>query len=189
MSIGSLSNIASGYVQSLLSGVLAHHSGNKTNSSGTSSVSQATDVNQLSPFAELLGTLQQLLQSSQTQYSQVTQKIAANLTTAANTAQASGNTTAAAVLNQLATDFSNASQNNQLPNIQDLAQASFHNHHHHGHAGSGADPAGPSSGSSASSDLLSQLIASYQSSAASVNQSTDPMAIITSTLASAGIAS
>jgi hypothetical protein len=35
--------------------------------------------------------------------------------------------------------------------------------------------------------LISQLIASYQSNAASLNQSTDPMAIITSTLASAGI--
>jgi hypothetical protein len=188
MSIGSLSNIASGYVQSLLSSVLANRSHGHNKSSSASSVSQTTDVNQLSPFAELLSTLQQLQQSSQTQYSQVTQKIAANLTTAATTAQSNGNTTAASVLNQLATDFSNASQNNQLPSIQDLAQAAFHHHHQHGHAGSGgADATDASSSSSASSDLLSQLIASYQSTAAGVNQSTDPMAIITDTLASAGV--
>jgi len=186
MSIGSLSNIASGCVQSLLSSVLANRSHDHNKSSSASSVSQTTDVNQPSPFAELLSTLQQLQQSSQTQYSQVTQKIAANLTTAATTAQSNGNATAASVLNQLANDFSNASQNNQLPSIQDLAQAAFH-HHHHGHAGSGADGTGTSSSSSTSGDLLSQLIASYQSNAAGVNQSTDPMVIITSTLASAGI--
>ena len=37
------------------------------------------------------------------------------------------------------------------------------------------------------STLLAQLVAAYQSSATSVSQSTDPMAIITSTLADAGI--
>jgi hypothetical protein len=46
---------------------------------------------------------------------------------------------------------------------------------------------GPVQRAARASDLISQLIASYQSSAANVSQSTDPMSIITSTLASAGI--
>ncbi len=191
MSIGSLTNIASDYAQSLVSSILANPSSGKTTMNNASSISQAADVNQLSPFAELLSTLQQLQQSNPTQYSQITQQIASNLTTAATTAQSNGNTTAATTLNQLATDFTNASQNNTLPNIQDLAQAAHHGHHgHHCHAGSGGtDSTNPSSGSSTSStgsDLLSQLISSYQATAG-VNQSVDPMAIITSTLASAGI--
>ncbi len=192
MSIGSLTNIASDYAQSLASSILANSSSGKTTMNGASSVSQAADVNQLSPFAELQSTLQQLQQSNPTQYSQITQQIASNLTTAATTAQSNGNTTAATTLNQLATDFTNASQNNTLPNIQDLAQAAQHHGHHghHCHAGSGStdstDPASGSSTSSTSSDLLSQLISSYQATAG-VNQSVDPMAIITSTLASAGI--
>ncbi len=192
MSIGSLTNIASDYAQSLASSILANSSSGKTTMNGASSVSQAADVNQLSPFAELLSTLQQLQQSNPTQYSQITQQIASNLTTAATTAQSNGNTTAATTLNQLATDFTNASQNNTLPNIQDLAQAAQHHGHHghHCHAGSGStdstDLASGSSTSSTSSDLLSQLISSYQATAG-VNQSVDPMAIITSTLASAGI--
>jgi hypothetical protein len=191
MSIGSLTNIAGDYAQSLVSSILANPSSGKTTMNNASSISQPADVNQLSPFAELLSTLQQLQQSNPTQYSQITQQIASNLTTAATTAQSNGNTTAATTLNQLATDFTNASQNNTLPNIQDLAQAAHHGHHgHHCHAGSGGtDSTNPSSGSSTSStgsDLLSQLISSYQATAG-VNQSVDPMAIITSTLASAGI--
>ena len=70
-----------------------------------------------------MSTLQQLQQSDPTKYQQVTQQIATNLQSAAQTAQAEGNTTAANQLNQLATDFTNASQSGQLPNVQDLAQA------------------------------------------------------------------
>ncbi|MGB7762075.1 MAG: hypothetical protein WBL61_19745 [Bryobacteraceae bacterium] len=197
MSIGSLSNLASSYLESLVGNVLSNRfTTGKTGSSNASSASRTPDTNQLSPFAELLSTLQQLQQSNPTQYQQVTQQIATNLTTAANTATSNGNPTAAATLTQLATDFTNASQNGQLPNIQDLAaaqQTGHHGHHgHHCHGGSGStDSAGASSGSStsgsSSTDLLSQLIASYQSTAAGVNQTTDPMAIIANTLASAGI--
>jgi hypothetical protein len=196
MSIGSLTNITNSYLQSLIASSVGNQP-NTTNSSNAASAAQAADVNQLSPFAELLSTLQQLQQSNPTQYSQVTEQIATNLTTAANTAQANGNTTAAGILNQLAADFSNASQNNQLPSIQDLAQALQHHghHHHHGHGGTGSTGSSSSSsanGSTSSStgsatrDLFSQLIASYQSTAAST-QSIDPMAIITGTLANAGI--
>ncbi len=49
--------------------------------------------------------------------------MAINLQSVAQTATADGNTTAASQLRQLATDFTNASQSGQLPNIQDRAQA------------------------------------------------------------------
>lgn len=196
MSIGSLSSIASGFVESLINKALTSNSTGKTTTSGTASTSQTSDSNQLSPFAQLLSTLQQLQQSNPAEYEQVTKQIATNLTAAAQTATSAGNTTLASTLTQLATDFTTASQNDQMPSIQDLAAATGH-HHHHGHHGStstsstdasgtsAADSTGTSS-SSSTSDLLSQLIASYQSST-STSQSTDPMAIITSTLASAGI--
>jgi hypothetical protein len=189
MSIGSLTNIASTYAQSLASSFLANSPAANAGTSAAASVSQASDVNQLSPFAELLSTLQQLQQSNPSQYTQLTQQIATNLSAAA-TATASGNATAASSLNQLAADFTSASQNNQLPNIQDLAQAVHHHHGHHVHSGSGsADATNPSNGSTntTGSDLLSQLISSYQSNASGVNQTTDPMAIITNTLTEAGI--
>ncbi len=88
-----------------------------------------------------MNTLQQLQQSNPTNYQQVTQQIATNLQAAAQTAQSEGNTTAANQLNQLATDFTNASTSGQLPNIQDLAQAmgGHHHHHHHHHRTSGSE--------------------------------------------------
>jgi hypothetical protein len=87
----------------------------------------------LSRFAQMLSSLQQLQQSDPAKYQQVTSQIATNLQTAAKAATADGNTSKAAELNQLANDFTNASQNNTLPNIQDLAQAAHgaHSHHHH----------------------------------------------------------
>jgi hypothetical protein len=101
--------------------------------SGTSG--QQSDSGQLSPFAQLLSTLQQLQQSNPTEYKQVTQQIATNLQNAAQTATSDGNTSAANQLTQLATDFTTASQSGQLPNISDLAQAigGGGHHHHHGH--------------------------------------------------------
>jgi hypothetical protein len=141
-----------------------------------------------------MNTLQQLQQSNPTQYQQVTQQIATNLQTAAQTATSSGNTTAATQLNQLATDFSNASTTGQLPNIQDLAQAmSGHHHHHHSHAS--ADPNSTSSttssttgtsSSSSSSGTLDQLLAAFQAGSTQ-NESLNPMSIILNTLSSAGI--
>jgi len=195
MSIGSLTTIASDYAQSLISGLAGNSSSNKTVANKVSSVPQTADINQLSPFAGLLSTLQQLQQSNSTQYSQITQQIATNLTTAANTATANGNTTAAATLNQLASDFTSASQTGQLPNVEDLAKAVHHGHGHHCHASSGgANPSDPSSAGStsssagsATSDLLSQLISSYQATTAGNSQLVDPMTIIDNTLASAGI--
>jgi hypothetical protein len=153
------------------------------------------DSNQLSPFAQLMSTLQQLQQSDPTKYQQVTQQIAANLQSAAQAAQANGNSTAATQLSQLATDFSNASQSGQLPNIQDLAQAAggHHHHHHHSHSSGGSSDSDAdstastgSSSSSNSNQTVSQLLSAFQVEGLQ-NDSENPMSIIMSTLSTAGI--
>src|SRR5580700_2563670 len=138
---------------------------------GSLSASSATgqsDNSQLSPFAQLMNTLQQLQQSNPTKFAQVTQQIATNLQSAAQTATASGNTAAASQLNQLATDFSNASTSGQLPSVQDVAQAMSGGGHHHHHASSSGDSSGSSSSnsgssSSSASQAMSQLLAAFQS--------------------------
>ena len=129
MSIGPIVSLGSSYLQSLL-GSSSSTSG--TTGSSDSSSTTRKDGPQLSPFAQLLSTLQQLQQSDPGKYQQLTQQIASNLQKAAATAQSNGNTSAADTLNQLATDFSNASQSGQLPSIKDLAQA-MHGHHHGHH--------------------------------------------------------
>ena len=202
MSIGSVTNLGS-YLQSILgtalqgTGLTSSTTGNANKTSSTSLQSQ-TDNGQLSPFAQLLSTLQQLQQSNPTQYQQVTQQIATNLQTAAQTATADGNSTAATQLTQLATDFTNASQSGQLPNIQDLAAAvggGGHHHHHHFHndsssaSSSGSDSSSTSStstGSSSGTSPLDQLLAAFQTNVTQ-NEALNPMAIITNTLSSAGI--
>ena len=179
--ISSLNNLSSSYLQSLLQSNST--TGNSSSSTGTSSVSAQSENTQLSPFAQLMSTLQQLQQSNPTEYKQVTQQIATNLQTAAQTATADGNSTQASQLNELATDFTSASQSGQLPNMQDLAQAiGGGHHHHHAHGGSSA----ADSSSSSSSTQLSQLLAAFQANSAQ-SDSLDPMAIITNTLSSAGI--
>ena len=156
-------------------------------SSGISSASQQLDSGQLSPFADLLSTLHQLQQSNPSQYQQVTQQIAANLQTAAQTASNQGNTAAANQLTQLSRDFSQASQNNQLPNVQDLARVlgSHHHHHHHLHEPSGGSDT-KSNSSNSSNSTMNQLLSLFQSSAAQ-NNALDPASIIEDTLASSGI--
>jgi len=101
----------------------------------------------------------------------VTQQIAANLQSAAQTAQGSGNTAAATQLSQLSTDFTSASASGQLPNLQDLAHAVGG----HGHRGT------TSTGSA-----VSQFLSSLQASD-SQNSSLNAAAIIQNTLTSAGV--
>jgi hypothetical protein len=208
MSTNSINGLSSSYLQSILGSALQNAGvTNKNGASGTSSVSGFSDNGGLSPFAQIMSTLQQLQQSNPTQYAQVTKQIATNLQTAAQTAQSEGNTTAASQLNQLATDFNTASTSGQLPNIQDLAQAlggqavGGHHHHHHHHAqaassDSSSDASTSSTASSAStsgdstsgaSQMLSQLLSAIQGSG-SQNDALNPMSIIMSTLSSAGIA-
>jgi hypothetical protein len=194
MSTGPINNL-SGYVQSLVSsalqgtGLTTNKNQNSLATTGLSSVIQS-DSQQLSPFAQMMSELQQLQQSDPTKYAQVTQQVASNLQSAAQTATSQGNTTAASQLTQLSTDFTQASQTGQLPNIQDLAQATGVTGHHHGHhhhaesASSDADSA--SSSSSSSSSTLSQLLSAFQANSTQ-SDALNPTSIIMNTLASAGI--
>lgn len=218
--MSSIGNLSSSYLQSVLSNINSlQNSGSTTNtttssasaSASASGIGATSDNGQLSPFAQIMSTLQQLQQSNPAQYQQVTQQIATNLQSAAKTATADGNTNAANQLNQLATDFTSASQSGQLPNMQDLAKAigGGHHHHHHGHAAStdsdstssaaatstGAASttsgttnaaAGSTSTGSSSSPTLSQLLAEFQSNGTQ-SDSLNPMAIIANTLSTAGI--
>lgn len=177
-----ISGLSSSYVQSILGSALqsAGLNPNSTTTTTSSTVAQ-TDGQQLSPFAQMLSALQQLQQSDPSKYTTVTQQISTNLQAAAQTAQAQGNTAAATQLNQLATDFSNASKSGQMPNIQDLAQAAGgHHHHHHGHRGS-------SGSESSQKQALDQLLSALNSASTAQSDSLNPMAIIGSTLANAGV--
>jgi hypothetical protein len=194
MSIGSLNPLSSNsYLQSILTnalqgtGLTTNSTTNSLSTSASSSVSQSPDNSQLSPFAQLMSELQKLQQSDPAKYQQVTSQIATNLQTAAQSATAAGDTTAATQLTQLATDFNNASKSGQLPNVQDLAQAigGHHHHHHHVEAAS-TDPAASTSLTNSASQTLSQLLGAYQTNGTQ-GASTDPMSIIMSTLSSAGI--
>ncbi len=188
--MGTIAGLAGGYLQSLLGTVLqgvgstTKTTGNTQNVTGTSSLALPADTTQLSPFAQLMSTLQQLQQSDPTKYQQVTQQIATNLQSAAQTAQSQGNTTAANQLNQLSTDFTSASKTGQLPNIQDLAQAASSGHHHHHHFHSSSTNA--DSSSSSSTNPLSQLLSAFQTNATESN-SLNSMSIIQNTLSNAGI--
>jgi hypothetical protein len=204
MSTSPLSNLSSSYLQSFLNNALQSaglNTSTTANSTGVAAASSAASSSQLSPFAQMLSTLQQLQQSNPTEYQQVTQQIATNLQTAAQTATSEGNTTAASQLTELSTDFTNASKSGQLPNIQDLAQAigGGHHHHHHSHAASSdSDSDSTTNGSSTTSassststassanQTLSQMLAAFEANTTQ-NNALNPMAIIANTLSSAGI--
>jgi hypothetical protein len=130
----------------------------------------------------MLGSLQQLQQSNPTKFQQVTGQIATNLQAAAQSATASGNTNAAQFLNNLATQFSNASKSGQLPSPKDLAQALGFGRPHHNHGGSSTD----GSSTSTNGQSLNQLLASLQNSQ-SQNGPFNPISIINSTLTAAGV--
>lgn len=191
--MGSVNNLSSNYLQSIFSnlqtsGSTNNPSASSTSTTGTSALGQTPDNGQLSPFAQLLNTLQQLQQSDPAKYQQVTQQIATNLQSAAQTAQSDGNSTAANQLNQLATDFTNASKSGQLPNIQDLAQAvgGGHHHHHHHSQSASSDSDSSTSTSSSTSQTQSQLLSAMFGNATQTD-SLNPMSIIFGTLSSAGI--
>jgi hypothetical protein len=186
-----INNLSSSILQSVL-GTALQGTGltNKTSQSGVRGIGSPSDSGQLSPFAQLMSMLQQLQQSDPAKYQQVTQQIATNLQAAAQTDLANGNSAGANQLNQLATDFSNASQNGQLPNVQDLAQAvGGHHHHRHHHSvpvDTNSSNANSSSSSNTSSQPLSQFLASLQSNGAQ-SDALNPMSIIMNTLSDAGI--
>lgn len=197
--MSSINNLTSGYLQSILTSALQNtgvmQNSSNTNSINGSSLLQQADNGNLSPLAQLMSTLQQLQQSDPSKYQQVTEQIATNLQSAAQTAQSQGNTTAANQLNQLAQDFTSASQSGQLPNISDLAKAmGGHHHHHHFHGGSASSSSESSTDSSSSSTStsstsnspLSQLFSDTQTNTAQSN-TLNPLNIIWNTLSQAGI--
>jgi hypothetical protein len=140
--MGTINNALSSYLDTLLTSALQNPQATSNTATGKTSVAstaapigQQSDSGQLSTFAQLLSTLQQLQQSNPTEYAKVTQQIATNLQSAAQTAKADGNSASASQLSTLATDFTNASTSGQLPDFSDLAQSSGGggHHHHHGH--------------------------------------------------------
>ncbi len=195
--MSAINNIERSYLQSALSAALqsagsrANGTGYSVGSADLSRLALQQENSQLSPFAQLMSTLQQLQQSDPTKYQQVTQQIATNLQKAAQTAQAEGNSTAANQLNSVASDFTSASKSGQLPNIQDLAQAvGGHHHHDHGHHVS-TDSDGDTNSSSSSpstSQSLSQLLTAFQANGTQ-NDALNPMSIILNTLSGVGITS
>jgi hypothetical protein len=190
--MGSINSACSSYLQSVITtalqgaGLTTNTGANALSTSSATSLALQPDSQQLSPFAQLMSTLQQLQQTDPAKYKEVTGQIATNLQSAAQTAQSEGNTAAASQLTQLSTDFNNASSTGQLPDIKDLAQAvGGHHHHHHGHHHSDAS-SGTSVTSSSTSQSLDQILSAFQSSATQSNP-LDPMSIIMSTLSNAGI--
>jgi alanyl-tRNA synthetase len=188
MSTSAVNSLSSSSLEQILASALQSAEKTINKSATTSSASAQSDSSQLSPFAQLAATLQQLQQSDPTEYKQVTEQVSKNLTAAAQTQQADGNSTAANQLNQLASDFSTASQTGQLPNLQDLAQAvggSGGGHHHHHRTESSDSSSSSSSSSTDASTSTSDSQTTQSSQAASLN----PFAIISQTLTAAGIGS
>ena len=196
MSLSPLNHLSNSYLQPVLSTMLQNTGLTNALSGALSGPSLSSipqpDAGQLSPFAQVLSTLQQPQQSNPSQYQQVTQQIATNLQTAAQTAQQNGNTSAAGQLNQLATDFTNASKTGQLPSVSDLAHAvGGHHHHHNGHAHAASssndgDSSSSSTSTNGTSQLLSQLVSSLHVNTTQ-NDSLNPITIIENTLANAGL--
>lgn len=199
MSTGSISNLNNTDLQSIFNSTLRQAGLSTRGTGGPNSVlsAQQADNQQLSPLAQVMSQLQQLQQSDPSKYQQVTAQIAKNLESAAATASAAGNTTAATQLNQLASDFTQSSQTGQLPNIQDLAQAvggypHHGGHHHHIHRADADSNSNTSSSSTSSSSAssqsqsLSQLLSAFQTGSAQ-SASLNPTAIIMNTLNQAGI--
>jgi hypothetical protein len=189
MGIGSIVNLAGGYLQSLFPSQSATSSATPTSGS-TSAAPGATGGN--TPFAQILSQLQQLEQSNPTQYASVTQQISTSLQTAAQSATTAGQTGLANQLTQLSSDFNSASTSGQLPNVQDLASAiggGGHHHHHFGGAASATtnSATSPANTSPASNvDQFLQTLGASQNGAAATG-SLNPTAIILNTLSTAGI--
>jgi len=186
--MSTISGLSSSDLQSILSTSLqtSGKNSNFLNTIESSALDQQADSGRLSPFAQLISRLQRLQQSDPAKYQDVTKQIAANLQSAAETAQSQGNTTAATEFNQLATDFSDASSRGQLPNLQDLARAVSGGHHRHHHRAHAAKTADSSSSANDASQILNQLLSSIQQAGA-ISDTLNPMNIILKTLSDAGL--
>jgi hypothetical protein len=105
------------------------------------------DSTQLSPLAQLVGTLETLKDSDPPKYTQVTRQIAKNLLAAGRIAGSRGDPSAATELDQLAKDFAAASEGGQLQTL--FTQAA--------HAGHAASASGIRSGGSTETKFLAFL--------------------------------
>lgn len=103
--------------------------GNALESTGVAAMSSAygahdggsgaqSDSSELSPLAHLAGLLEELRESDRARYKDVTARIAANLRAAAQAGGQGGN-----LLNRLAADFMTASETGEMPDLDDLAEA------------------------------------------------------------------
>jgi hypothetical protein len=197
MSTNSINSQSISYLQSILSSAL-QSAKLKNSQSGTgvsstaASPSTPTDSSNLSPFSQVLSALQQLEQSDPTKYQQVAQQIAADLQSAAQTAQSDGNSKAAAELTQLAKDFTSAAKTGQLPSVQDLAKA-IGGHHHHSKSAQadsdgdgGAQSLSAANSSNSAGQTQSTILSAFQTNG-SKSDGTNPLSIILNTLSSAGL--
>jgi hypothetical protein len=175
MSLSSITNYFTNHAASILNAGLP---------SSKASAASSANTTGLSPFGQLLSTLQQLQQSNPAQYRKVTQQISTNLQTAAAADTKSGHTAQAAELTTLSKDFTAASQTSQLPNVHDLVAAIGGAHHYLAHASPASGSTTGSASSAGANATLQQLLASFQSGA-NQNTSTNPMSIIMSTLSGA----
>ena len=138
------------------------------------------DSGRLSPFTQVLSSLQHLQQSDPAKYKDVAQKIATNLQSAGQTAESNGDSASANLFNQLAGGFASASKTGDLPNIRDLAQAIKGHHRPHHRPDLSADRAQPPQNDPR--DLLAAFKNNYDTPDAA-----NPLAVIQQTLYDAGI--
>jgi hypothetical protein len=106
--IGPLVGIAGSLIESLFTG--AHKV-------PAPSGRTATQTGQVSPFAQVLGSLHQLQQMNPTQYERVAMQISDNLATASRSATLNGNPALGGQLTRLSTDFRTAATSGHLPNV------------------------------------------------------------------------
>ena len=204
MNISSLSGLSGSHIHSLF-GAARTRFGHGTSGSQTNGIAAGLtmpqDEQQLSPFAQMLTTLQKLQQTDTTKYRQVAQEIAMDLQKASASVDPADQDTANQ-LYRLSADFSQAAQTGQLPDIQDLATAftSGLQHHRHQQASLSSDALGD--GSSASSSiasggnstsatsnirqLFSQLLAALHARS-NGSESLNPTSIIFNALSNAGV--
>jgi hypothetical protein len=183
MTISPLTSTVQDYLPSILSignrnpGLA---SGTGLSGLGLPSIGMPLDQGGMSPFAQMLSTLQQLRQTNPAAYQQLAQQISTNLGKAAQQAQSQGKTTAANQLDKLAADFSQASRTDQLPSIPDLSRA-FGVHRHLRAEGDGDGSSTSTGAGSLSSQATSAFLASLTQSSA-----LNPATIIMDTISGAG---
>jgi hypothetical protein len=121
MIVASLGSSRSSDIGSLFGNAIQGVTSTKDNArTNAPTANQPSDTSQLSPLAQFFSTLQQVLQSNPGQYQQLTQLIASGLN---QVGQQSGNGASADPLSQLASDFSNAANTGNLPDVSNLANA------------------------------------------------------------------